>query len=65
MNKIRNKGTCGLGTILGIVFIVLKLTGHITWPWIWVTSPIWIEALLAIIVVTIVCIVAGKGRYWR
>lgn len=32
----------GLPGILGIVFIILKLLGKITWPWIWVTCPIWI-----------------------
>ena len=33
-------------TILGIVFLVLKLTNHIAWPWIWVLSPFWIGILL-------------------
>lgn len=28
-------------SLLGIVFIVLKLTGHITWSWWWVTVPFW------------------------
>jgi hypothetical protein len=32
-------GFCGLLTIL---FIGLKLTGHITWSWGWVLSPVWI-----------------------
>ena len=27
---------------LTLLFIALKLTGQITWPWIWVLSPIWI-----------------------
>lgn len=27
--------------LLGIVFIVLKILGHITWSWLWVTAPIW------------------------
>ncbi len=26
---------------LGILFIGLKLTGHITWDWWWVLSPLW------------------------
>lgn len=35
--------------VLAIVFIVLKLTGHITWSWWWVTAPLWggIALLLA------------------
>lgn len=28
--------------ILGLIFITLKLTGHITWSWLWVLSPFWI-----------------------
>ena len=28
---------------LGIMFIGLKLTGHITWGWWWVLSPLWIR----------------------
>jgi len=31
-----------LSSVLGIVFIVLKLTGLINWSWVWVLSPFWI-----------------------
>lgn len=31
----------GLGTILFLVFLVLKLTGYIVWSWWWVTAPLW------------------------
>lgn len=27
--------------LLGVAFVVLKLTGHITWSWWWVTAPFW------------------------
>ena len=27
--------------ILGLIFVTLKLTGHITWSWWWVTAPFW------------------------
>ncbi len=27
--------------LLGIAFIVLKLTKHISWSWWWVTAPLW------------------------
>lgn len=38
--------------ILGIVFIALKLTGHIAWSWWWVLAPFWIPlALVAVIFV--------------
>jgi len=28
--------------LLSIVFIALKLTGYITWSWLWVFPPIWL-----------------------
>lgn len=38
---------------LGLIFITLKLTGHIAWSWLWVLAPFWIPlsiiAVLALI----------------
>jgi len=31
----------GFTGLLAIVFIVLKLTGNISWSWWWVLSPLW------------------------
>jgi len=31
----------GLFSILGIVFITLKLCGQIAWSWWWVLAPFW------------------------
>ena len=39
----------GVVDVLGIVFIVLKLIGTITWSWWWVLSPWWIVLILAFI----------------
>jgi hypothetical protein len=39
----------GIPTVVFIVFLVLKLTGLITWSWWWVTSPVWIIAGLTVI----------------
>lgn len=36
-----SSGGIGLISILGIVFIVLKLTGSIGWSWWWVLLPFW------------------------
>lgn len=44
------------GTLLTIAFIVLKLTNVINWSWWWVLSPIWIIALIVIIIITITVI---------
>jgi len=33
-------------TILLLIFITMKLTGNITWSWVWVLCPFWISFLL-------------------
>ena len=40
----------GLATILFVVFLVLKLTKVIAWSWWWVLSPLWIPAVLVLVV---------------
>lgn len=49
----------GFTTLLAIAFIVLKLTGVITWSWIWVLSPIWISAAIAIIAIIVAIIIVA------
>jgi hypothetical protein len=39
--------TGGLPGVLFVVFLVLKLVGVIDWSWWWVTSPLWLLALVA------------------
>ena len=59
MQNNKEVKTVGLGfaDALTLLFIALKLTGHITWSWIWVLSPIWISiSILALIVLIIVLI---------
>lgn len=34
-------GGIGVLGLLGVAFVVLKLTGHITWSWWLVTLPFW------------------------
>lgn len=51
-------GGMGFAGLLTIAFIVLKLTGVISWSWLWVLSPIWISVLIAFLVIAIVLIVA-------
>lgn len=49
-NSSNGIGFCGL---LTIVFIVLKLTKVINWSWLWVLSPLWIDFVLAVIMIVI------------
>lgn len=44
--------------ILAPIFITLKLTGHITWSWLWVLSPFWIPLAIAVVIFLVVFIVA-------
>lgn len=52
-------GGIGFTGLLTIVFIVLKLLGIITWSWVWVLSPIWIYAILVVLLV-VVLIILGR-----
>lgn len=61
MKKSASVSTGGfsLGTVLTIIFIVLKLVGVITWPWIWVLAPLWIGVALFLVVFIIMLLFAG------
>lgn len=41
-----SSGGIGFAGLLTILFIALKLTGVITWSWVWVLSPLWIGFVL-------------------
>lgn len=38
-----------LGTV-GIIFVVLKILGIISWSWIWVLFPFWIGIVLYLVI---------------
>jgi hypothetical protein len=50
----------GLGTILFLIFMVLKLTNYIDWSWWWVTAPLWIPILIIGIVGLIALFYLGR-----
>jgi hypothetical protein len=50
------KGGMGLGMVLFIIFMVLKLTNNIDWSWWWVTCPLWIPILIGILIISILAI---------
>lgn len=47
-------GGIGFVGLLTILFIGLKLTGHIQWSWLWVLSPIWIMAIVVVVLLLMV-----------
>lgn len=56
-NENRSNGI-GIGMILFIVFLILKLTGTIDWSWWWVISPLWIPFAAAAVILGIVGVIA-------
>lgn len=57
-NKSASSSGFGLGTILFLIFLVLKLTNYITWSWLWVTAPLWIPAAIILGFLIIVFLIA-------
>ena len=56
MENKKSKGL-GLSGMVFIVFLILKLAGVgtvATWSWLWVTSPLWIGPVLAVIVIGLI-----------
>lgn len=51
---------------LTLLFVGLKLSGHIDWSWWWVISPLWIPAL-AVVCILVLCwlviFIAWLGRW--
>lgn len=50
-----NHSRSGVGFIglLTVAFVVLKLCGIIAWSWWWVLSPLWINAILVVVLIVI------------
>lgn len=54
-------GGIGFFGLLGIVFIVLKLTGYINWSWWIVLSPIWGSILVGLLIFLVVLFVIHRN----
>lgn len=55
--KINIQTSPGLLPILGLIFIILKLVGVITWSWWWVLAPIYIPLAICLIILIITIVV--------
>ena len=53
-----SSGGIGFFGLLGVAFIVLKLTHVINWSWWWVTVPLWGGALFTIAILLLVAFIA-------
>lgn len=56
MGDKKTSSGLGLLDVLAVIFIVLKLLGVITWSWVWVLSPIWIQLVIVAIVFIVILI---------
>lgn len=54
-NNFGYKGP-GFASLLTILFVALKLTGFISWPWLWVLSPLWISLIFWFVILVILLI---------
>lgn len=50
----------GFFDALAILFIALKLCGVISWSWLWVLSPIWIQLVVLVIAIVVIVVIAVK-----
>ena len=56
-NNTNNSKGIGFVGLLTIAFIVLRLVNVITWNWLWVLSPLWIYAIVKVILIVILMII--------
>lgn len=49
----------GICSVLGLIFVTLKLTGVIAWSWLWVLLPFWGPVALGVILVLLAGIIAS------
>jgi hypothetical protein len=56
-----SSGGIGVAGLLGVAFVVLKLTGYINWPWVWVLSPFWIPFVLILGILGFIAVAALIG----
>ena len=52
MNNRKNItiNTTYLSLIVFVIFVVLKITNIIDWSWLWITSPLWINLGVGLII---------------
>ena len=61
-NLNRDTGGVSFLGLLTLLFIGLKLTGYITWSWIWVLAPLWIPISIALLLLSAVILLVALGK---
>ncbi|URY99689.1 hypothetical protein 6995_0022 [Klebsiella phage 6995] len=49
----------GICSVLGLIFVTLKLTGVIAWSWLWVLLPFWGPMALGLVLLFLAGIIAS------
>ncbi len=57
-NSSSSSSGIGFPGLLTVLFIGLKLTGYINWPWIWVLSPILISVSIVVAIILFLALIA-------
>ena len=57
MSGSSNSGGMEFGSVLALIFLVLKLTNLVSWSWWWVLSPIWITLTVYLVFTILLAIV--------
>ena len=55
MNEDKIANIAIVAIVVGIIFA--KLMGWITWPWLWITSIIWIPLIIGVLIAVIFIII--------
>ena len=61
--KAVHSGGIGLGGLLTVLFIGLKLANVIQWSWLWVLAPLWIPVAIGVGLILIVQLMLLVKKY--
>lgn len=61
-NKNNTSGGVSALSLLGLIFVTLKLTGFIDWSWWYVTMPFWLPLGVVFSMVLLVAFIAVMRR---
>lgn len=62
MSSTTSSSGIGLGGLLGVAFVVLKITGYIDWSWWYVTLPFWGGFMLFILFASMYALILYLSR---
>ena len=58
-------GGLSFGTVLFLVFLVLKLCNVIDWSWWWVTAPLWIPIGVLVAILLVLGMIIGLAAIFK